>query len=249
MSPRITLSNWGSSSIDVERMILPILVRRSTPSTPPGALPSVGVNFSASGSSGRIERNFRQLNTRASRPTRGWAKKIGPGELSRTSSMSVRNSGEIAARIRAPATRSPMCLVRNCHPRGLVCGTDIRGSPPMWSTRLRRPTTSNMRGTIHTFTPCRWAIRTAAVSLSTLVTAKATTRTSAFVARIASSSSSTPPSCAISLVGPSSRSARGGAPAARMPTGRRPCSGAATMRPTTCAVIGPSPMISVGDSR
>lgn len=49
--------------------------------------------------------DLRQSNTRPSRPTRGWAKKIGPGELNRTSNMRVRNSGETQARM-SPATHS-----------------------------------------------------------------------------------------------------------------------------------------------
>ena len=62
-------------------MILPIQVRRSTPSTPPGADPASGTNPASDGSAARMVRNFRQSNTLPSRPTRGWRKKIGGLEV------------------------------------------------------------------------------------------------------------------------------------------------------------------------
>ena len=185
MSPRTTLISWGSSSIDVLRMILPIQVRRSSPSTPPGAEPSVSSKAAAFGSSGRMLRNFRQSNTFPSRPMRGCAKKIGPGELSRTSNIRVRKIGEIASSPNPAATRSPVCLMANCHPLGSVGVSTSSGTPPRCSTKALPPTASISRGTTRTRMPRLWAAWAVRASSSSDIADGATISSVALLVRAA----------------------------------------------------------------
>ena len=90
MSPLRTLTSCGSSSSESRRMNWPTRVRRSAPSTPPGATPASGHELAVAGASTRIERNLSISNSWPSRPMRRWRKRIGPGELSRTASVSAR---------------------------------------------------------------------------------------------------------------------------------------------------------------
>src|SRR5205823_3701635 len=84
--PRSTLKSCGSSSIEVRRISLPTPVRRSVPSTPPGAVSPGSSTDTLSGggsSASRIDRNLSRSKSRPSRPTRRWRKKIGPRDETR----------------------------------------------------------------------------------------------------------------------------------------------------------------------
>ena len=97
----------------------PSHVRRSTPSTPPGAKPSIGTNLDA-GSCAVIVRNFSMSNGQLSRPIRRWRNSTGPDEQNLTDSAISPSSGANTTINPTARTRSMACLSANVGPSGLV---------------------------------------------------------------------------------------------------------------------------------
>ena len=96
MSPKRTLRNWGSSSMEVLRMIRPTRVTRGS-----SRILNTGPVFSfmdstserRSSASGTMERNFHMRKHLPSFPTRSWAKKTGPeGSSTLMATATIRNS-------------------------------------------------------------------------------------------------------------------------------------------------------------
>src|SRR5580700_6345602 len=124
MSPRMTLSNWGSSSMLVRRSSLPtgvILASPSslnTPSRPPsgGREPVRSLRtYSLCTSSGQpayMVRNLQSTNGRRSRPSRIWRKRAGPGVVSRIVAATASNSGAARTRQGSATVRSSRRLAR-----------------------------------------------------------------------------------------------------------------------------------------
>ncbi len=223
-------------------MILPILVRRSTPSTPPGAAPSVRTKSASESRGGRMDRNFKQSNGTPSRPIRSCAKKMGPGELARTSTVSRRNTGDSSSRASPAVTRSSAPLRTNCHPLGSTCRSTIRGSPPRCSMRACIPTVSNMRGTSQTRAPACCAARIASTICSCGADANAITISSTRCTRSIRVRSVSGPryesSCCTqgSTLGEEST----------VPTRSIPYSEDSFILRASCSVTGPLPTMTVG---
>ena len=240
MSPFKTVSSCGSSSSDVRRRNVPKRVRRSSPSTPPGAV-SCGRSGTTSGSAdARIERNLSISNSLPSRPTRGWRKNTGrPTEISVPSASSRKTGSAISSS--APATRrSTMYLRANCQPFGFACRVESSGSPPMCSIVSRPPSFSKRRGTSETETPSSSQCLISRRRTSLGAVEKVTTTCSMPCCSIRRSRSQLAPSTGSGSAASSSGSL------STKPTGSRPSSGYSSSRRAASEPTRPAPTISVG---
>ena len=125
----------------------PTRVRRSSPSTPPGARSPSGASYGDS-SATAIERNFSISNGRPSRPIRSCLKKIGLPIDRRTAIAAAMRSGERKTSATAETSRSSTYFTRNCQPAGSAGRGATRGSPPRCSICVIAGIRSKRRGTI-----------------------------------------------------------------------------------------------------
>ena len=153
MSPRSTLSSWGSSSIDSLRIHLPTRVMRGSScilnSSPSDSLLSARSSTRVSASS-TIERNLKMANGRPPWPTRVWRNSTGPREsnLMRAATTSITGASAMAA---APATsRSTARLAGDNREPLNTRPSTITGTPPICSTRRGFIKNSPSGGTIDT---------------------------------------------------------------------------------------------------
>src|SRR5437016_4487638 len=93
ISPRRTLTSWGSSSRFQRRSTRPTRVTRGSPAL---VMRGPGSELIL------IVRNFRMSNGLPRSPTRAWRKRIGPGPLQRTASATAASKG-LSTRTKMPA--------------------------------------------------------------------------------------------------------------------------------------------------
>ena len=189
-----------------------------------------------------MDRNFKQSNGTPSRPIRSCAKKMGPGELARTSTVSTRNTGDSSSRADPAAARSSAPLRTNCHPLGSTCCSTIRGSPPRCSMRACIPTVSNMRGTSQTRAPACCAARIASTICSCGAEANATTTSSTRCARSIRVRSVSGPRYESPCCTEGSTSGE----ESTVPTRSIPYSEDCFILRASCSVTGPLPTMTVG---
>ena len=137
---RRTLSSCGSSSSDVRRRNAPTRVRRSSPSTPPGAVPAARSGTHASARTApahRAELEHLELACRRGRRAAGGRRSGRPSEIS-TRERQREQDRRAADQQHAPATRrSSAYLSANCQPFGSTGRGASSGRPPRCSTSTR----------------------------------------------------------------------------------------------------------------
>ncbi len=113
-----TFTSCGSSSSDERRRNIPKRVRRSSPSTPPGATSTGAPPTCVAAAEPRIDRNFSISKMRPSRPTRRWRKKIGRPTETSTPIATATKSGASRTRVSSAISLSTAYLTRNRHDVG-----------------------------------------------------------------------------------------------------------------------------------